>query len=266
MMIASSLFSRAVRRAAIFSPHRVRHASNLPAVPKTIFEAMSFPAPAKAHHGHHEGFVKMSEIKHLSDLVVTSHDSHLSEEALQEKVFLRLKELESEVYAKAARFNAYFGVKSAIPLPDPKLWPKKLADPLFLASLLCAVLFLIFLYNQYHEFAHEMSFEIRDGLMGFSFYFLLGLHGSHVIIGTGMLLLLTYFAWMQSLSGQSVFLRVTSIYVHLVDLVFVFIVFVVYGGQCSHVDEDMAEGKLPPQINRLLTTGADGKPVEEDLL
>ena len=66
--------------------------------------------------------------------------------------------------------------------------------------------------NQYHEFAHEMSFEIRDGLFGFSFYFLLGLHGSHVVIGTGMLALLTYYTWLGGIWGQSLYLRCVGCY------------------------------------------------------
>ena len=49
------------------------------------------------------------------------------------------------------------------------------------------MLFVCFLYGQYVEFAHELEYEIRDGIFGASFYFLLGLHGSHVVIGTIML-------------------------------------------------------------------------------
>ena len=61
--------------------------------------------------------------------------------------------------------------------------------------------------------------------------------------------------------------RVASIYIHLVDLVFVFIVFVVYGGNCSSYDEQLAAGKKPsPYSNRLISMGADGKVIDEDMI
>jgi hypothetical protein len=197
-----------------------------------------------ASHGHgHPGFTKMSEIQSLNDLVSHNPDSHLSEEELAGKVYAKLKALEQKVLKDSEKFRKENGI-SMLPIPDPKSWPKKLTNEMFLCAATCLVLFLIFLYNQYVEFAHELSFEIRDGLFGSSFYFLLGLHGTHVIIGSGMLAVLVWMSWIGAITGNSGFFRGTSIYVHLVDLVFVFIVFIVYGGLSSPTEEIMIENNV----------------------
>ena len=150
-------------------------------------------------------------------------------------------------------------------MPEPAKWPAKLTDPLFIGAALCFLLFSIFLYNQYIEFAHEMSFEIRDGLWGVGFYFLLGLHGTHVVVGTGMLAILTLMAWMQTVSSQSVYLRCASLYIHLVDLVFVFIVWAVYGGQSSPEVRRAVEDKVP-RGTKMAVVDDNGNVNEEDLL
>lgn len=90
----------------------------------------------------------------------------------------------------------------------------------------------IFIYCQYHEYKHA-SFDMTDGIYGSIFYSLTGLHGSHVLIGVCLLI--------------SVLFRFTNIkgdfyitfnphegvtasvwYWHFVDLIWIFVYFIVY--------------------------------------
>eukprot|EP00670_Eutreptiella_braarudii_P006114 CAMPEP_0174284944 /NCGR_PEP_ID=MMETSP0809-20121228/7291_1 /TAXON_ID=73025 ORGANISM="Eutreptiella gymnastica-like, Strain CCMP1594" /NCGR_SAMPLE_ID=MMETSP0809 /ASSEMBLY_ACC=CAM_ASM_000658 /LENGTH=375 /DNA_ID=CAMNT_0015380617 /DNA_START=34 /DNA_END=1162 /DNA_ORIENTATION=+ len=206
--------------------NRVGLATNLQRiVSHPQFRMYADTAVAKATGPKPEGLLKMDEVKSLSELKFNYPDASLSDAALEAKVFNRLKELEAQVMTKAKTFN------EANPFVfDPK---RAATDVVFLCSLLCFVLFVIFLYNQYVEFADELAYEIRDGIFGAGFYFLLGLHGGHVIVGTVMLGILAYWSAIGTINGQSLFLRGTSLYVHLVDLVFVVLVFTVYAGKNS---------------------------------
>jgi hypothetical protein len=260
-MMLRRLIPKAAKEARRALPQFVRLYSHAIADEHKPFQP---PAASSGHHHHKEGFLDIKSLKRLSDMVIENHDSHLSERDLAEKAFLRLKELEAEVYARIARFDKQYGSSAkAFWVPEPKTWPGKVSDPLFLMSALCSVLFLIFMYNQYMEFAYEMAFEIRDGLMGVGFYFLLGLHGTHVVIGTIMLLILTLLSWFKAVHGQSIYLRITSVYVHLVDLVFIFIVFSIYGGFCKpHLARMVEDHPLPKKT--LARVDEAGNVTEED--
>jgi hypothetical protein len=199
-------------------------------------------ASAIAHHGgssvaHHEdSIIRMSEVKKLSELSLHYSDSHLGEEELASKVITKLKKLESEVLARNQAFN------EAHPIVfDPK---RALNDEIFLCCSICCVLFLIFLYNQYEEFAHELSFDIRDKF-GVGFYMLLGLHGSHVVVGTIMLALFAFWGAQNRVGPFSHGFRFVSLYVHLVDLVFIILVFAVYSANGS---SNLYYGNVPEML------------------
>eukprot|EP01004_Peranema_trichophorum_P007343 NODE_6120_length_923_cov_70.106250_g5529_i0.p1 GENE.NODE_6120_length_923_cov_70.106250_g5529_i0~~NODE_6120_length_923_cov_70.106250_g5529_i0.p1 ORF type:complete len:254 (-),score=20.51 NODE_6120_length_923_cov_70.106250_g5529_i0:104-865(-) len=191
------------------------------------------------HHSHeHVHFPRFKTFKHLSD--VGNHYAHdgLSEAQLQAVVYEKLLELEEKVLARNAAFNKLY----------PKSLPKELSsalinastDMIFLSSLLCTIIFCIFLYLQYIEFAYEMPFSFQDSMFGSGFYSLLGLHGSHVVIGAGMLALLTWKAFWQQLHPSSTYVKCTSMYVHLVDIVFIVLFFVIY---CARVDNDLVNSQ-----------------------
>lgn len=186
-----------------------------------------------------------SGAKKLSDLETKYPDAGKSDAALEAKVYNTLKTLEAEVVANAQAWNTANPYK-------PHNIMRAMTDMPFLIISFCFVLFCIFLYNQYLEFVHELHFEIRDGLFGAGFYFLLGLHGVHVCIGTVMLGVLAYIAAIGALNPQSLMMRCTSLYVHLVDLVFVVIVFSVYSGSDSP-NTKLLVGELAPTENRIST-------------
>eukprot|EP00667_Euglena_gracilis_P028507 EG_transcript_36506 len=161
-------------------------------------------ASAVAPISHEGTLVRISQVKKLSELQLHFNDSHLGESELAAKVLGKLRKLEAEVLARNQAFN------EAHPLVfDPK---RAFNDEIFLCCSLCCIIFLIFLFNQYEEFAHELSFDIREQF-GLGFYMLLGLHGSHVIFGTIMLALLTLWGAQGSVGPQSHALRFTSLYV-----------------------------------------------------
>eukprot|EP00996_Jenningsia_fusiforme_P002456 NODE_3285_length_1007_cov_47.593946_g3021_i0.p2 GENE.NODE_3285_length_1007_cov_47.593946_g3021_i0~~NODE_3285_length_1007_cov_47.593946_g3021_i0.p2 ORF type:complete len:259 (-),score=57.81 NODE_3285_length_1007_cov_47.593946_g3021_i0:137-913(-) len=211
-----------------------------------------------SQRGYSSGFLRVRDVSHLSDLKPHLADEHASEEELAAKVYGRLVELEAQVLQKAKEFEAIHHVSM---LPDPRTWASKASNEIFLYSALCFVLFAIFLYGQYVEFAHELYFDIRDGPLGAGFYFLLGLHGSHVVIGAGMLAVLSALAWQNAINPQSVLLRATSLYIHLVDLVFVVLVFTVYGGLGSTHHQHLISDQ-PPLGQMIIEVEEDGKIVE----
>lgn len=194
--------------------------------------------------------LRFSEVKKLSDLQFHYPDHKLSEAEMASKVLGTLRKLEAEVLARNQAFN------EAHPLTfDPK---RALNDEIFLTCSLCCILFLIFLYNQYEEFAHELTFDIREQF-GLGFYMLLGLHGTHVVIGTMMLALLAFWGAQNSVGPQSTALRFTSLYVHLVDLVFIILVFAIYSANGS---PDLYYGRIPEtnEARMLVTVDAEGNP------
>lgn len=192
-----------------------------------------------------EGLLDMDKVTGLGQLKFNYPDAKLSPDALSVKVFNKLKVLEAETFVKNKAFNDAYPIKF-----DPK---RAMNDDIFLVSTLCFILFVIFLYNQYVEFAHELHFEIRDSIYGAGFYFLLGLHGGHVVIGTVMLGIVSYLSMHGAINGQSLMMRCTSLYVHLVDLVFVVLVATVYAGSNSP-NLKVLVGDLAPPHRTLSTT------------
>jgi cytochrome c oxidase subunit 3 len=90
----------------------------------------------------------------------------------------------------------------------------------------------IFLAGTAHEWYHLIyseNFTIQTNLFGTTFYSLVGLHASHVIVGLFMLALALLFSMRGSLTVvHSTRLEVLSLYWHFVDAVWVVVFSVVY--------------------------------------
>ena len=83
---------------------------------------------------------------------------------------------------------------------------------------------------EWHELIYKYGLTIRTNLFGTTFYSLVGLHASHVIVGLGMLGLALLFAVAGKLNGSHAHrLNVLSYYWHFVDAVWVVVFIVVYG-------------------------------------
>ena len=102
-------------------------------------------------------------------------------------------------------------------------------------TLLLGIVFIGGQAYEYYEFIHG-GFTLRDGVFGSAFYGLTGLHGLHVTLGA----LLLGIVFVRSLFGQYSADRHTSVttvsmYWHFVDLVWVFLVVVLYVGAVTLV-------------------------------
>ncbi|MDT3435338.1 cytochrome c oxidase subunit 3 [Haloarcula sp. 1CSR25-25] len=99
------------------------------------------------------------------------------------------------------------------------------------ATLGLGVVFLAGQVYEYYEFVSVEGFGIGSGAFGSAFYGLTGLHGLHVALGV----LLLAIAFGRALRGhytpeRDTAIRTTSLYWHFVDLVWVFLVVVLYVG------------------------------------
>jgi cytochrome c oxidase subunit III len=82
---------------------------------------------------------------------------------------------------------------------------------------------------EWHELIYQHGLTIRTNLFGTTFYSLVGLHASHVIVGLGMLGLALLFAVTGKLNSSHAHrLHVLSYYWHFVDAVWVVVFIVVY--------------------------------------
>lgn len=90
----------------------------------------------------------------------------------------------------------------------------------------------IFLGATAHEWYHLIYVDgltIRTNLFGTTFYSLVGLHASHVIVGLIMLIVALIFSLTGSLTSRHTYrLEVLSLYWHFVDAVWVVVFSVVY--------------------------------------
>src|SRR6056297_3358254 len=99
------------------------------------------------------------------------------------------------------------------------------------ATVALGVLFLGGQVYEYYELLVVEGFSLTTGILGSAFYGLTGLHGLHVALGV----LLLGIAFARSLRGEysedhDTAIRTTSLYWHFVDVVWVFLVVVVYVG------------------------------------
>jgi cytochrome c oxidase subunit III len=93
---------------------------------------------------------------------------------------------------------------------------------------LTIVLGTIFILGQAYEYS-ELEFGIEDGVYASTFYIMTGFHGAHVIGGIGMLC----FVFVRALYGEfssrhHLGVEATTAYWHFVDVVWVFLFFLLY--------------------------------------
>jgi cytochrome c oxidase subunit III len=97
------------------------------------------------------------------------------------------------------------------------------------ATVLLGTIFLITTTQEWYHLIHDFGLTIRTNLFGTTFYSLVGLHASHVVVGLIMLTI----ALVLSLRGRisekhEERLEVLSLYWHFVDAVWVVVFTVVY--------------------------------------
>ncbi|MEX2534292.1 MAG: cytochrome c oxidase subunit 3 [Trueperaceae bacterium] len=89
----------------------------------------------------------------------------------------------------------------------------------------------IFLGFQVYEFSHfvDLGLTLDQNLFGTTFFVLTGTHGVHVTIGVLMLLSLLIISYIRPTSAKdAVYLEVTGLYWHFVDIVWIVIFTVIY--------------------------------------
>ena len=97
------------------------------------------------------------------------------------------------------------------------------------ATVLLGGLFLVDTAREWHELIYEYGLTIRTNLFGTTFYSLVGLHASHVVVGLCLLGLVMLFGLLGKLDHRQAHrLDVLSYYWHFVDAVWVVVFLVVY--------------------------------------
>jgi cytochrome c oxidase subunit 3/cytochrome o ubiquinol oxidase subunit 3 len=97
------------------------------------------------------------------------------------------------------------------------------------ATILLASIFLGGTALEWHELIYHEGLTIKTNLFGTTFYSLVGLHASHVIVGLVMLSLVLVFSLMGRLQQRHAHrVAVLSLYWHFVDAVWVVVFTVVY--------------------------------------
>jgi cytochrome c oxidase subunit 3 len=97
------------------------------------------------------------------------------------------------------------------------------------ATVLLGALFLLGTAREWYHLIHDVGLTIRTNLFGTTFYSLVGLHASHVIIGLIMLTLALVFSLRGHVTEKhEARLEVLSLYWHFVDGVWVIVFLVVY--------------------------------------
>src|SRR6516164_8704182 len=104
--------------------------------------------------------------------------------------------------------------------------------PSFTLLLLTIVLGALFLYGtgqEWHRLIYEHALTISTNLFGTTYYSLVGLHATHVIVGLVMLSIVLVFGIAGRVGPeQSARIDVLSLYWHFVDAVWVVVFTVVY--------------------------------------
>ena len=99
------------------------------------------------------------------------------------------------------------------------------------ATLGLGIVFLAGQAYEYYEFITVYGFGLTDGAYGSAFYGLTGLHGLHVALGAVLLMILFIRALYGHYSPERhVSVSTVSMYWHFVDIVWVFLVVVLYAG------------------------------------
>jgi cytochrome c oxidase subunit III len=97
------------------------------------------------------------------------------------------------------------------------------------ATVLLGAIFIASTAYEWYDLIYHHGLTIRTNLFGTTFYSLVGLHASHVIVGLVMLLVALIFAVRRQVtSHHAERLEVLSVYWHFVDAVWVVVFTVVY--------------------------------------
>ncbi|SFG04441.1 cytochrome c oxidase subunit 3 [Halopelagius inordinatus] len=98
-------------------------------------------------------------------------------------------------------------------------------------TLLLGLIFIGGQVYEYYEFIVHSNFSLTDGIFGTAFYGLTGLHGLHVSLGAVILGIVFVRALMGQYSAERhVSVSTASMYWHFVDVVWIFLVVVLYAG------------------------------------
>lgn len=97
------------------------------------------------------------------------------------------------------------------------------------ATVLLGGIFLAGTAHEWYQLIYRDGLTIRTNLFGTTFYSLVGLHATHVVVGLIMLLLALFFSLTGSMTSKDTGrLEVLSLYWHFVDTVWVVVFTVVY--------------------------------------
>jgi cytochrome c oxidase subunit 3 len=103
-------------------------------------------------------------------------------------------------------------------------------------TLLLGVIFLGGQVYEYYEFIVHENFTVAEGAYGSAFYGLTGLHGLHVSLGAVLLgIVFVRALFGQYTSEKHTSVTTVSMYWHFVDVVWVFLVVVLYAGAIINV-------------------------------
>ncbi|MFC6825994.1 cytochrome c oxidase subunit 3 [Halopelagius fulvigenes] len=98
-------------------------------------------------------------------------------------------------------------------------------------TLLLGIIFIGGQVYEYYEFIVHSNFTLETGIFGSAFYGLTGLHGLHVSLGAVLLGIVFVRALMGQYSAERhVSVSTASMYWHFVDVVWIFLVVVLYAG------------------------------------
>jgi cytochrome c oxidase subunit 3/cytochrome o ubiquinol oxidase subunit 3 len=99
----------------------------------------------------------------------------------------------------------------------------------WLVTILLGAAFLYGTATEWHHLITEAGLTIRTNLFGTTYYSLVGLHGTHVVVGLFMLSVVMVFQVLGKVTGEHTHrVDVLSLYWHFVDAVWVVVFSVVY--------------------------------------
>ena len=99
---------------------------------------------------------------------------------------------------------------------------------LWLLTIVLGGLFLYGTGQEWHRLIYEHGLTISTNLFGTTYYSLVGLHASHVMLGLAMLTIVAWLTVAGHRRPQSARVNVLSLYWHFVDVVWVVVFTVVY--------------------------------------
>ena len=144
-------------------------------------------------------------------------------------------ELFPELLSSLVLINTAILVLSSITLHFAHVALRKGDRPLFVQllgiTLLLGILFIGGQVFEYFEFLEHEGFTITSGVFGSAFYGLTGLHGLHVSLGAVLIGVLFVRAIYGQFSAENhTAVSTVSMYWHFVDVVWIFLVFILYVG------------------------------------